>query len=181
MWRWLEGHADGVRMFAALIVAVAVAVLVGLMAWVVIDGSLARREARELATESAKAAQAEVARGIDSRQASTARINGLQDRITQLIDTTEEANRLLGESAAREAALIEQVRQLGARPVVVTPRPAPVTLPPAPVTPAPAPAPASPALPTPPTTVPKPPTTTTTRPPTTSTTKPSTTTTTTRR
>lgn len=145
--------------------------LVALIFYVVIDGSIARRDARDMATESAKAAQEEVRRGIDSRQASSARITDLQNRINDLIGQVEETNRLAGESSAREHALAEQLRQLGQRPVV-TPRVITVPAPPAPTT-------------TTTTTTRPPTTTTTTRPPasasppksTTTTTRPKTTTT----
>ena len=177
MGRWATDWHNGAIILASVMVA--------LISFVIIDGALARREARQVSLEAIKAAQAEVARGLDARQASSARISQLQDRITDLTGSVQEANRLAGESAAREEALAQQIRNLGARPVVI-PRhlpPVVVTMPPArPEVPPPTSAPSSTTSTTTTTTTPvRPhdqPTTTTTRPKSTTT---STTTTTIRR
>lgn len=164
--RWFVDWRNGVVILASVMVA--------MFSWVIIDGSIKTHSALRTADRaiaasdaSARASQAEVQRGIDSRQAATERINALQARIGDLIVEVQMANESAGASAARQEALANQVRQLGGRPVVVqtstaTTRPTPVTT-------------------ATPTTTTRPPPTTTTKKPTTTTTKKPTTTTTTRR
>ena len=85
--------------------------LVLLLAFVVIDGKVARDRALDVAVATAEQAQ-------DARQAATRRIDLLLERIDALEHQGSENGALIADLRRQVGALQEQVRQLGGRPVV---------------------------------------------------------------
>lgn len=124
--RWVFDWHNGATLLAT--------VLVALFVVVILHGAIAQRQANETANRALdtadnanRAAQDEVQRSIDARQAATRRIDSLQQTIGAMYVQVQEVNRLAAESVAREEALSNQVKRLGAVPVVsVVPLP-PVT------------------------------------------------------
>jgi hypothetical protein len=90
--RWLSNWRNGATVLASVVIA--------LVAFVVIDASQARQEALDARNRTATAA--------------TRRIDKLNDKIG------ETDSRQIGETNAKLAALEEQIRQLGGKPVVVS-------------------------------------------------------------
>lgn len=98
-----------------IIASIAVcAALVGVLAYVVVDAQSAR-------SDSVQRAEAQASQAIDSRAASSRRIDLLQAQIEALRARLERQATEAGQLREQIAALSEQVRQLGGRPVV--PRP----------------------------------------------------------
>lgn len=100
---WLSDWRNGATVLAS--------VLVALVAYVTIDASIARNQAVDSKNQSTIAA--------------TRRIDKLNDRIRdlgeELVRAANKNGQRIGELTSQITALEEQVRQLGGRPVVVTP------------------------------------------------------------
>lgn len=152
--RRVAGFVFDWRNGATLVASVAVV----LITFVVIDGSIARQETRELARRAIEQANLETQRGIESREASTARITELQNRVGEFGFAIQQSVDAQGQAIAESKALAAQIEALGAKPVV-TPRAAPE-----PVTITTRPAPTTQPVPAPTTTVPPVTTTTTAAP-----------------
>jgi type II secretory pathway pseudopilin PulG len=87
--------------------------LVLLLAYVVVDGKLARDRALDVAVATAEQAQ-------DAREAATRRIDLLLERIDALEQQGRDNGALIGDLRTQVAALQEQVRQLGGQPVITS-------------------------------------------------------------
>lgn len=103
MWRWLTDYRNGAVVLAS--------VLVALVAYVVVDSSLARTEALR-AQSQALEARAQTAK------AASRRIDLLQQRIAYLEAQGQGNSSEIGELRAQVAALQAQVEQQGKTPVV---------------------------------------------------------------
>lgn len=88
-------------------------VLVLLLGYVVVDGKLARDRALDVA-------QATAEQALDARRAATRRIDLLLGRIDVLEQQGSANGALIADLRTQVAALQEQVRQLGGRPVVTS-------------------------------------------------------------
>lgn len=103
VWRWFADWRNGATIAASI---VAVIVLV-----IVVDAVRARHEALSALRVTAEQA-------VDARRAATRRIDLLSERIVELERSTSDAGAEVSRLRAEVAALQQQLRQLGAEPVV---------------------------------------------------------------